>query len=63
MGRWKTRKRTPQRYEKQTTKVYTSHECHICGTHLACYSYDFGKTWYCPEHKERGKVKQTRPSL
>ena len=43
------------RYDRPKQKVHQSHECKVCGSHLACYSYDFGRTWYCVDHKEAGK--------
>jgi hypothetical protein len=51
MSHWKSRKKQLPRYQKQTAKVHTGHKCKICDSHLACYSYDFGRTWYCKDHK------------
>lgn len=49
-------KRHDIRYKEKMNKVHIAHDCLVCGSDRACYSYDFGKTWYCPEHREKGKA-------
>lgn len=45
-------KRLDSRWDRKNAIIHQSHLCVVCGSNKACYSYDFGNTWYCLEHRK-----------
>ncbi len=49
-------KRLDSRWHSESAVIHQNHLCEVCSSDRACYSYDFGKTWYCAEHRiEKGQ--------